>query len=79
MEMKVHSSRKEEGLIALQNVGAAIFAGGVILACSAGNPLTLMICFGAMVAGSVDIFVCGILLDRLPEDKKRKTSNYFSE
>lgn len=79
MEMKVHSSRKEEGLIALQNVGAAIFAVAILLACSAGNPLTLMICFGAMVAGSVDIFVCGILLDRLPEDKKRKTSNYFGE
>ena len=79
MEMKVHSSRKEERLIALQNIGAAIFAGGVILACSAGNPLTLMICFGAMVAGAVDIFVCGILLDRLPEDKKRKTYEYFGE
>lgn len=79
MDMKVHSSRKEEGLIALQNVGAAIFAGGVILACSAGNPLTLMVCFGAMAVGAVDIFVCGILLDRLQEGKKRKTSNYFGE
>ena len=77
--MKVHSSRKEERLIALQNIGAAIFVGGVILACSAGNPLTLMICFGAMAVGAVDIFVCGILLDKLPEDKKRKTSNYFGE
>lgn len=79
MEMKVHSSRKEEGLIALQNVGAAIFAVAILLACSAETPLTLMICFGAMAAGAVDIFVCGILLDRLPEDKKRKTSNYFGE
>ena len=79
MKMKVHSSRKEEGLIALQNVGAAVFAVAILLACSAGNPLTLMICFGAMAIGAVDIFVCGILLDRLPEDKKRKTSNYFDE
>lgn len=79
MDMKVHSSRKEEGLIALQNVGAAIFAVAILLACSAGNPLTLMICFGAMAVGAVDIFVCGILLDRLPDDKKRKTSNYFGE
>lgn len=79
MDMKVHSSRKEEGLIALQNVGAAIFAVAILLACSAGNPLTLMICFGAMAVGAVDIFVCSILLDRLPDDKKRKTSNYFGE
>lgn len=77
--MKVHSSRKEERLIALQNVGAAIFAVAILLACSAGNPLTFLICFGAMVAGAVDIFVCGILLDKLPEDKKRKTYEYFGE
>ena len=79
MDMKVHSSRKEEGLIALQNVGAAIFAVAILLACSAGNPLTLMICFGAMAIGAVDIFVCGILLDKLPDDKKRKTYEYFGE
>lgn len=71
-------TRKEERLTAMQNVGAATFAGGVILACMAGNPLTLMICMGAVVIGSVDTFVCGILLDKL-EDKKRKTSNYFGE
>lgn len=72
-------THKEERLTAMQNVGAATFAGGVILACMAGNPLTLMTCMGAAVIGSVDTFVCGILLDRLPEDKKRKTSNYFGE
>lgn len=75
----MHSSRKEEGLVALQNIGAAVFAVSILLACSAGTPLTLMICFGAMVVGAVDVFVCSILLDKPPEDKKRKTSNYFGE
>ena len=75
----MHSSRKEEGLVALQNIGAAVFAVAILLACSAGTPLTLMICFGAMVVGAVDVFICGILWDKLPEDKKRKTSNYFDE
>lgn len=71
MEMKVHSSRKEEGLIALQNVGAAIFAVAILLACSAETPLTLMICFGAMAVGAVDIFVYAKRRDTYTTDHYR--------
>lgn len=60
-------SRNEEKLMAVQNVGATTFAIGVIGGCMAGNPVTLMVCAGAMVAGAVIVFVAGLKLDKLEE------------
>lgn len=63
-------SKKEEELTALQNVGATTFAVGVIGGCMAGNPVTLMICAGAMAVGAVIVFVCGLKLDKIEEGEK---------
>lgn len=60
-------SKKEEELIAIQNVGATTFAIGVIGGCMAGNPVTLMICAGAMVVGAMIVFVAGLKLDKIEE------------
>jgi hypothetical protein len=60
-------SRKEEKLTAIQNVGATTFAIGAIGCCMAGNPLTLMVCAGAMAVGAVIVFIGGVMLDKLYE------------
>lgn len=59
--------KKQEELTAVQNVGATTFAIGAIGCCMAGNPLTLMICAGAMVVGAVVVFIGGVMLDKLSE------------
>ena len=64
--------KKEESLIAIQNVGATTFAIGAIGCCMAGNPLTLMICAGAMVVGAVIVFIGGVMLDNLHEKEGEK-------
>ena len=63
-------SKKEEVLTAVQNVGATMFAVGVIGGCMAGNPVTLMICAGAMAVGAVIVFVAGLKLDKIEEGEK---------
>lgn len=68
-------SRKEEKLTAIQNVGATTFAIGVIGGCMAGNPVTLMICAGAMVVGAVVIFIAGVMLDKLCEEEEVSHGN----
>ena len=60
-------SKKEEVLTAVQNVGAAMFAVGVIGGCMAGNPVTLMVCAGAMAVGAVIVFIGGVMLDKMFE------------
>lgn len=60
-------SKKEEVLTAVQNVGATMFAVGVIGGCMAGNPLTLMVCAGAMAVGAVIVFIGGVMLDKMFE------------
>ena len=65
-------SKKEEELTAIQNVGATTFAIGVIGGCMAGNPVTLMICAGAMVAGAVIVFIGGLMLDKLYEEEEEQ-------
>lgn len=65
-------SKKEEGLIAVQNIGATTFVIGVIGGCMAGNPVTLMICAGAMVVGAVIVFIGGLMLDKLYEKEGEK-------
>ncbi|HCJ08279.1 MAG TPA: hypothetical protein DHV96_07945 [Lachnospiraceae bacterium] len=72
-------SRKEERIVAMQNIGACLFVVGILLCCMAATPLTLLLCSGAMAAGALDVYVCEILLDKLPDNKKRKTSDYFGE
>lgn len=64
--------KKEEKLTAIQNVGATTFAIGAIGCCMAGNPLTLMICAGAMVVGAGIVFVAGLMLDKLYEKEGEK-------
>lgn len=64
--------KKEESLTAIQNVGATTFAIGAIGCCMAGNPLTLMICAGAMVVGAVIVFIGGVMLDKLYEKEGEK-------
>ena len=65
-------SKKEEELTAIQNVGATTFAIGVIGGCMAGNPVTLMICVGAMAVGAVIIFIVGVMLDKLYEEEEKQ-------
>lgn len=65
-------SKKEEVLTAVQNVGATMFAVGVIGGCMAGNPVTLMICAGAMAVGAVIVFIGGVMLDKLYEKEGEK-------
>ena len=65
-------SKKEEELTAVQNVGATTFAIGVIGGCMAGNPVTLMICAGAMAVGAVIVFIGGVMLDKLYEKEGEK-------
>ena len=65
-------NRKEEKLMAVQNVGATTFAIGVIGGCMAGNPVTLMVCAGAMVVGAGIVAVGGLMLDKLYEDEEVK-------
>ena len=65
-------SKKEEKLIAIQNVGATTFMAGVIGGCMAGNPVTLMICAGAMAVGAVIVFIGGVMLDKLYEKEGEK-------
>lgn len=65
-------SRKEESLVAIQNVGATVFMIGIIAGCMAGNPLTLMICAGAMAVGAVIVFIGGVMLDKLHEKEGAK-------
>lgn len=65
-------SKKEETLTAIQNIGATVFVIGVIGGCMAVTPLTLMICAGAMVVGSVTIAIAEYKLDRLCEYEERK-------
>ena len=60
-------SKKEEELTAVQNVGATTFAIGAIGCCMAGNPLTLMVCAGAMAVGAVIVFIGGVMLDKMFE------------
>lgn len=64
--------KKEESLTAIQNVGATTFAIGAIGCCMAGNPLTLMICAGAMVVGAVIVFIGGVMLDKFYEKEGEK-------
>lgn len=64
--------KKEEELTAVQNVGATTFALGVIGCCMAGNPLTLMVCAGAMAVGAVIVFIGGVMLDKLYEKEGAK-------
>lgn len=64
--------KKEENLTALQNVGATMFAVGVVGGCMAGNPVTLMICAGAMAVGAVIVFIGGVMLDKLYEKEGEK-------
>ena len=59
--------KKEENLTAIQNIGATMFAVGVIGGCMAGNPVTLMICAGAMVVGAMIVFVTDLKLDKIEE------------
>lgn len=68
-------SKKEEELTAVQNVGATTFAIGVIGGCMAGNPVTLMICAGAMVVGAVIVFIGGLMLDKLYEEEEVNHGN----
>lgn len=68
-------SRKEEKLTAIQNVGATTFAIGVIGGCMAANPMTLMICAGAMAVGAVIIFIAGVMLDKLYEEEEVSHGN----
>lgn len=65
-------SKKEEVLTAVQNVGATMFAVGVVGGCMAGNPVTLMICAGAMAVGAVIVFIGGVMLDKLYEKEGEK-------
>ena len=65
-------SKKEEGLTAVQNIGATVFTIGVIGGCMAGNPVTLMICDGAMAVGAVIIFIAGVMLDKLYEEEEEQ-------
>lgn len=65
-------SKKEEELTAVQNVGATMFAVGVIGGCMAGNPVTLMICAGAMAVGAVIVFIGGVMLDKMYEKEGEK-------
>ena len=65
-------SKKEEELTAVQNVGATTFAIGVIGGCMACNPVTLMICAGAMAVGAVIVFIGGVMLDKLYEKEGEK-------
>ena len=67
-------SKKEEELTAVQNVGATTFAIGVIGGCMAGNPVTLMICAGAMAVGAVIVFIGGVMLDKLYEKEGEKSN-----
>ena len=68
-------SRKEEKLTAIQNVGATTFTIGVIGGCMAGNPVTLMICAGAMVVGAGIVGVAGLMLDKLYEEEEVSHGN----
>ena len=65
-------SKKKEGLTAVQNIGATVFTIGVIGGCMAGNPVTLMICAGAMAVGAVIIFIAGVMLDKLYEEEEEQ-------
>ena len=65
-------SKKEEEFTAIQNIGATTFAIGVIGGCMAGNPVTMMICAGTMVAGAVIVFIGGVMLDKLYEKEGEK-------
>lgn len=65
-------SKKEEELTAVQNVGATVFMIGIIAGCMAGNPLTLMICAGALVIGAATVAVAGLMLDKLYEEEGEK-------
>lgn len=65
-------SKKEEWLTAVQNIGATVFVCGVIGGCMAVNPVTLMICAGAMVVGAVIVFIGGVMLDKLYEKEGEK-------
>lgn len=65
-------SKKEEKLIAIQNVGATTFMVGVIGGCMAGNPVTLMVCTGAMVVGAGIVAVGGLMLDKLYEEEEEQ-------
>lgn len=67
-------SKEEEELTAIQNVGATVFMIGVIGGCMAGNPVTLMVCAGAMVAGAGIVAVGGLMLDKLYETEGEKTN-----
>ena len=64
--------KKEENLTAIQNIGATTFAIGAIGCCMAGNPLTLMVCAGAMAVGAVIVFIGGVMLDKLYEKEGEK-------
>lgn len=65
-------SKKEETLTAIQNIGATVFVIGVIGGCMAVNPVTLMICAGAMVVGAVIVFIGGLILDKLYEEEEEQ-------
>lgn len=65
-------NRKEEKLNAVQNIGAATFMIGVISGCMSGNPVTLMICVGAMVVGVGIVGVGGLMLDKLYEEEEEQ-------
>lgn len=67
--------KKEENLTAIQNIGATTFAIGAIGCCMAGNPLTLMVCAGAMAVGAVIVFIGGLMLDKLCEEEEVSHGN----
>ena len=68
-------SKKEVTLTAIQNIVATVFVIGVIGGCMAVNPVTLMICAGAMVVGAVIVFIGGLMLDKLCEEEEVSHDN----
>ncbi len=66
-------SRKEERINALQNIGGALFISGIIGCVTIDSCIALIISWGLVSAGSLVIFICEHMLDRLeqPEEKNK--------
>lgn len=63
---------KEEYTDKLQNVGASVFIIGAFGCLMAGNIVTLLICYGLCLVGTVLIYGAGFIVDKLEEREKRK-------
>lgn len=61
-------SRKEERLLAIQNIGACAFVIGLLFTGMACNGFTFILFSIILMAGVVDVWICDILLDKLDED-----------